>query len=167
MTTNPNLTTDLPLTRTQAATPVAGRTVLVGWLVGLYLVVTWLTAVAAVALASTGLGTIGQEASVHAVILALVSILTLVFTVNLLRGKPRADLRLRIIAIILAIALIVTAMVLPLPIWMIIGHVVGAGLLIGALILLWPRPTTRVDLEIDAHVGTNGVLAHETAASLH
>ena len=52
---------------------------------------------------------------------------------------PRADLRLRIIAIILAIALIVTAIVLPLPIWMIIGHAVGAALLIGALILLWPN----------------------------
>jgi len=39
----------------------------------------------------------------------------------------------------LAIALIVTAIVLPLPIWMIIGHAVGAALLIGALILLWPN----------------------------
>jgi len=167
MTTSPNTIIDPSLTRTKAVIPVARKIVLVGWLVGFYLVLAWVTAVAAVVLASTGLGTIGQEATVHAVILALVSILTLVFTVNLLRGQPGADLRLRIIAIILAIALIVTAMVLPLPIWMIIGHVVGAGLLIGALVLLWPRPTSRVDLEIDAHVGTSGVLAHEAAASLH
>jgi len=117
---------------------------LVGWLMGVYLVSTWATAVAAIVLTATSPGAIGQVASVHAVILAVVSILTLVFTINLLRGRPRADLRLRIIAIILVVALIVTAIVLPLPNWMIIGHAVGAALLIAALVALWPRPTTRV-----------------------
>jgi len=154
MTTNPTTTTDPPLTPAQAANPLARKTVLAGWLVGLYLASVWVTAVAAVALASTGSSTVGQVASVHAVILALVSILTLVFTVNLLRSKPRADLRLRIIAILLAIALIATAIVLPLPHWMVIGHVVGAALLIGALVLLWPGSTPRVVPETDAHVQT-------------
>jgi len=56
-------------------------------------------------------------------------ILTLVFTINLLRDKPRADQRLRIIEIISASALTVTAMALP--------------LLIGTLIVLRSRPSPR------------------------
>jgi len=149
MTTNSNITIDTPLTRPeQSAVLVTGSIRLVGWLVGVYLVLTWATAVSAVVLAATGSSAIGQEASVHAVILALVSILTLVFTANLLRGKPRADLRLRIIAIILAVALIVTAIILPLPIWMLIGHAIGAVLLIVMLVVLWPHPTTSTGAQL-------------------
>ena len=116
---------------------------LVGWLVGFYLVLTWATAVAAIAMAASGSSAIGQEASVHAAILAVGSILTLVFTVNLMRGKPRSDVRLRIIAIILAAALIVTAIVLPLPVWMTTGHAIGAALLLATLLVLRPRPAPQ------------------------
>ena len=141
MTTNQDTSLGPPSPLTgQAATPVTTTSRLVGWLVGFYLVLTWATAVAAVAMAASGSSAIGQEASVHAAILAVVSILTLVFTVNLMRGKPRANVRLRIIAIILAAALIVTAIVLPMPVWMITGHAVGAALLLATLLVLCRRP---------------------------
>lgn len=116
--------------------------VAVGWLVGVYLVLTWVTAVAAVVLAQRGSGGIDTEASVHAVVLAVVSVLMLVFAVNLLRGRSRADLRLRIVAAILVVALVVTAVVLPLPAWMVAGHIVGALLLVLVVAALWPRRST-------------------------
>ncbi|MCL2735957.1 MAG: hypothetical protein FWD75_04905 [Propionibacteriaceae bacterium] len=119
-------------------------TIATAWLVGIYLLVTWATAAVAIVMATTGSTAVGAEASVHAVILALVSILTLVFTVNVWRRRPRAELRVRVIAIILAAALVVTAVVLPLPIWMIVGHAIGAALLLATLVVLWPRPEPQI-----------------------
>lgn len=107
--------------------------VTIGWLVGVYLALTWATAVVAV------VASIATEAKVHAVILAVVSILTFVFTINLFRGTPGADLRVRILGIVLVVALVVTAVVLPLPTWMVVEHFVGVALLLVVVTLLWPR----------------------------
>ncbi|MCL2492633.1 MAG: hypothetical protein FWF33_01155 [Clostridiales bacterium] len=105
------------------------------WLVGVYIALTWVSAAAAIALANAPSAGITTEAVVHAAILAIVSVLTLVFTINLYRGRPRAGIRIRIIGIILMVALIVTAIVLPLPGWMIVGHYFGAALLLVVVFL--------------------------------
>jgi len=126
-------------TPVRAAARRPPSTVATGWLVGVYLVLTWATAVTAVVVARARPASITTEATVHAVVLAVVSILTLVFTINLFRGRPGAALRVRVLGVVLLLALVVTAAVLPLPAWMVAGHLVGTALLLVVVALLWPR----------------------------
>jgi len=105
------------------------------WLVGIYIALTWISAATAITLANIPSAGINTEAVIHAIILAMVSILTLVFTINLFHGRPRAEVRVRIIGIVLIVALIATAIVLPLPIWMTAEHFIGAALLLVAVLI--------------------------------
>jgi len=106
-------------------------------LVGVYIVLSWVCAVVAVLADRATPNQANLETAVHGVILAAVSIITLVFTMGLLQKKPGASLRVILICVIVVVALIVTAVVLPLPGWMVFTHGVGVVLLaIAASILL-------------------------------
>jgi len=106
-------------------------------LIGAYIVLSWVCAVVAVLADRATPTQANLETAVHGVILAAVSIITLVFAIGLLRRRPGAARRIILICVIVVAALIVTAVVLPLPAWMVITHIVGAVLLaVAAAVLL-------------------------------
>ena len=112
-------------------------------LIGAYIVLSWVCAVAAVLADRATPNQANLETAVHGVILAAVSIITLVFTVGLLRQRPGASRRVILICVIVIVALIVTAIALPLPGWMIITHIVGAVLLTVTIAILLRRPAAQ------------------------
>ena len=113
-------------------------------LVGAYIVLSWVCAVVAVLADRTTPSQANLETAIHGVILAAVSVITLIFAIGLLRHRPGAARRVILICVIVVVALIVTAMVLPLPAWMVVTHMVGAVLLaVAAAILLRQARGTR------------------------
>jgi len=123
------------------------RIIAASCLTGVYILLTWASAVAATVTNHTHPSPANIETSVHGIILAGVSILTLVFTIQLIGRRAKSDLRLGIVCGIICVALVVTATVLPLPIWMVLGHVAGAILLLAVtIILLLRRATTAPPL---------------------
>jgi len=117
------------------------RIIAASCLTGAYILLTWASAVAATMANHTHPSPANLETSVHGIILAGVSILTLVFTIQLIGRRAKSDLRLRIVCGIICVALVVTAIVLPLPVWMVLGHIAGAVLLLAVTIILLLRRT--------------------------
>ena len=110
-----------------------------------YVALSWVSAVVAV-LTDTNNSQAQTESVVHAVILALTSLLTLWFGLTARPDKPKSTLRLLIIAIILAVALLVTTIVLPLPVWLRVEHIVGLVLMVVVIVLtrqLRNQPASR------------------------
>ena len=100
-----------------------------------YVALSWASAVVAV-LTDASRSQAATETVVHAIVLALTSLLTLWFGLTLRTDRSRSTLRLTIVAIILAVALLVTAIALPLPVWLRVEHGVGFVMMVVVIVLV-------------------------------
>jgi len=124
-------------TATQTRRPAALGVVL--WLVGGYLVLSWLTVVAIIVLSSVDPHLVNIQAWVRGIIIAVTSILTFLFARRAARGSQRGLLRLRIIVAILLVAVIAVLFFVPLPAWMVVEQAVCGALLAGTAVLVFRR----------------------------
>ncbi|AGZ40814.1 hypothetical protein AFR_12640 [Actinoplanes friuliensis DSM 7358] len=74
---------------------------------------------------------------VRAVIVAVTSVLTVIFAHRAAAGHERALLRLRILVPIILVAVVLVLLFLPLPAWMVIEQLLCGVLLLGLAILIF------------------------------